>query len=442
MLGHLCDALGPARYKPPSHPAGCNQLDALVAPSSKLLNFEFSLLSLNSTAVQVIKSHLAMPRKSQNQNKKKSNKPRPKRAPRKRTSVASTQDKVMRPSDYVDPRPKLSRGPRTSTLRLSACSAKYALCLADPFNPEVVGACLPSLPGTMTQKLCVHGGVDAAIGAGQIGWVILVGGAFKDGITCFYTTSTYGGTTANPFSANNVLAPGVASYTLPLMYASTVGSTTGEASAYVANIALAARASYTGTMLNRGGLVYCYNEPTMSSISGLGPPALVARQECEIHPVGSKSCELTLHTNTEAIAYDQWVSTGSSSAYYPFNNRATVTSQWYPSNFTYADSSGTNVPASTCVMMFTGQGGNTFHVDLVQYQEAIGPTPSSAYTKHGVDRNGADRVTNAMQELPQVRRSTGKHGWNAMWDTLALVGKEAVEVILPHAASALIAMIA
>lgn len=192
-----------------------------------------------------------------NNNNKRGNKPRSNPAPR-RNNKGVQKKKVV-----VAPRSLVIQNFRHTKMEMAACTAKYALAIADPFNPNADGLCLPTLPSIRSQKVARFVRGTFTVGTNGCGFVAMAPSINND-YGCIYTTdATYASTGATSRGTATVLASGVTCDPMPGPWASTnclpTTSTTNGVPGRMVVAGLTAQ--YVGTQLNMGGVMYGLTQP-------------------------------------------------------------------------------------------------------------------------------------------------------------------------------------
>jgi len=326
-----------------------------------------------------------------------------------------------------------------TSLSLSACALKYALCISNPFDTQVRNACLPTYPSPPSQKIACFTRFNATIGTAGVGFFTLIPCLASDGALGFYSTSAFTGTSALPLTAVNTLTLGVVSVspqtspysTLQLQQAANFGAN----QVFGRMVSVGVRISYIGTTLNESGLVYLYTDPEHGNVSALAASAnqLGALLPTEICSFTRKPCSLTSFPVMEGeMTYQQY---NVNQAVYPYSNSGTTLNGGLTAVF-----SGTNCGSPSSQILFTGVAGSQVFIEVIQHMEFSGTLTGSMATPSDADQAGFDRVQAAAMRLPQLRQSQGPGPSN--WTLLKQGLMEVAKALKPIAISKLTSMAA
>lgn len=330
-------------------------------------------------------------------------------------------------------RPKMSS--RTQGLAgLSSCAAHYAMTIADPFNISAVGACVPTFPARLSQKASVRTVGQMNTGH-NIGFLAISPTVCNNQPFVWYTDSDHTGGTVNvePYS----LAPGTHAVNqsgAQFTSAEYVDGTINNPSSITSRIvSVGIRIRYTGTELNKGGLVYCLVSPDHGNLNFSDITALNAYKECIKVPVSRKWTEIVISAvDPDETVYpdaSDWLATGSSGAsnleylkmLYPFSQGACCTA------------SAPAVGAPVALIVTTGLRHNTFEWEVITHMEHVGKPVQSLATRSHSDMQGMSDVTGAAGAAGSLRGGTGMSQKESVLSSLAKTMYENKQEIIQSA---------
>lgn len=324
---------------------------------------------------------------------------------------------------------------------LSQCAAKYASAIANPWSPGAAGACVPYGDSRSSQKTTTFARFDAVVGTNGIGFAIFTPTIVNDFATAWYTSATFTGTTAavvttglNTTSTVGVNFINMAN--LPYQFSSlaqTQAATAGGQLNRGRIVSYGISASYTGTELNMGGLVYCFSDPAHNNMQGASIAQLGTRMESDVSNVSRDKCWLMASAvDSDELEYPGYGGTPSEAlgAYFPFSRNAYLDSASATGNFTNG--------AAPLIIMFTGVAGNTLHIEIVQHSEFVGPITEGKTTPSVMDAEGTMTVLAAANKVPLMKVANPGVGYGKLFfKALEYTGRE----LLPVAVGALKAML-
>lgn len=180
----------------------------------------------------------------------------------KRVTVKST---IVQPAKVA---PNKAKKQVRQSLQLSPCAWRFAKTVFDPFMSPA-GACVPSVPNMQTRKYKTIN-VGVFTNGAYNGFIAVnpFAGCVNDLAFARVTNSAYGGTSfaldgVNPTGTINVFSNspyGTASFT------SQTGSTR--------LVACGIRVKYSGTVMNRAGMVFAIQNRNHTSLDGLSSPQI------------------------------------------------------------------------------------------------------------------------------------------------------------------------
>ncbi len=312
-------------------------------------------------------------------------------------------------------------------LHLSAVASKYLLSHLNPFDPIVRGAHIPTTPSYPTYKAMGFVRGTAFIGTQGVGFVSLSPTVANDSIAVCYTTSAYAqAMAAQPPSDTGVLSGSANCPAIALMsnlpYKTTdITSTTFGSKVEARIVSSCLRVQYTGTELNRSGMVYAYSDPDgdncignahLSSAAGSGYTidTLSQKEATEIFPVTKKFVQvLALPPNSICLDFT--------------NQNATATRQVYPfssgDNITFNSNS---FGAHSVLIMITGVPGQSIYFEAVTHVEYEGSgVTQSLLTESQADVVGLDAVQNI---LARAQRRCATDAQATFYDSLRTTMKK------------------
>jgi hypothetical protein len=303
------------------------------------------------------------------------------------------QRKIVVNKKKVQKRSKTAKKPqmKLTTTSLSVCAQKYAVALTDPFAPEALQSCIPSMPSVPSHKVHAILRTDGAIGTQGIGFVAIMHCVSKDAPHLYYTDATFVGTTAITYAAASGLQIGYLSG-LPYDNATLVSGVNLQARIVGSGV----KFEYTGTTLNESGLVYALHAPNHESLNNSSIPGLGAFPETVIQRVSQRA---NLYLNGFPTSNQETIFAGGNTEEtfgpYPWSKRASGGA--FPANGTFA---GGVAGAVVSLIMITGVPGQTFHIEAAVHHEYIGFSASALLTPTHSDAEGQSKVLQAVQRIP------------------------------------------
>jgi hypothetical protein len=377
----------------------------------------------------------------------------------------STKQKAKKPKVNINKPGKKRASPKVAStaVRMSECAMKYALAIAEPFNPSAFGACVPDGASELTMKRHSKQVIPLTIGTAGYAYALFMPTVANDAPNVLYTTPTYSGVggTGTAFSATNTLSSTV-TYSCPstLPFTSTNFSNNSqyndEANAYGRVVSMGIKCQYTGTTLNEGGLVYVYSDPNHENVSGLSVSSglLTTMQTIDIEKVSRENViEFSISAvNAEETPFSIAPNDGApagTQAYYPFNSSPNFYTTYNGSSYTSSSVGsitglGNNtslIGAPVAMMTIQGTPGNTFLMEIITHAEYIGPAANAGFTPTSSDPIALNKIMNAAQVLPVERTATKSRGWKLFRGILEDVYREAKPMVVPMLVTALKALI-
>jgi len=319
------------------------------------------------------------------------------------------------------------------SFRLTPCAAKYAIAIVDPWDRNAMGSCVPSNPARPSRK--AHGYVrgTAVVGKGGTGWILITPTLANDQPSLFYTSTDYPDTESSltPYVSANTLTTGVLQAvatnlpftTAQLAVEDSIFATVGAVGRMVS---ASLTVQYTGTELQRSGLVTCYAHPTHENLAGLRFTSLDSKLEAEISPAGRSKCRVTTCAVTdEETNYQDFFPADNTNADYlrmlfPYSRQNAIQSV-----------GGSLCGAAPMAVKFTGVPGQTFYFEYITHVEFVGTLADAAATQNDTDPIGLSLVQAAVSNLALAKISEPNKSLGA------LMKKELLEVAKRYGPSAL-----
>lgn len=300
------------------------------------------------------------------------------------------------------PKPKVD-----NSVSLSKCAFKYALAIADPFNPMARDACIPVYPSPPSIKASAVGRLTMAIGTQGVGFVLVSPCLANNLPALFYTNSSYALATISPLSANSTLQTGIVASNMSSPFTrAQLAITNGSSTVSGRMVSMGLRVRYTGTTMNESGAYYCYVTPDHSNVlaNGISSPSdLGFFSETVVNNVTREPCELSIYSIDSAeTQYSSQASEGTSQLYYPYSGHNTT----FNGAFTYTDTS-VLVGSPCAIIAVTGVAGSTFVMEIIQHHEFTGPSAYPLATPSDADQRGFEIVTAAAAQLPTKKSQSG-----------------------------------
>jgi len=336
---------------------------------------------------------------------------------------------------------------------LRECAAKYFAALAAPWSPEAQGSCIPDGNARESHKLSAFGRATLFTSNSTGYGMVAVCPSVAGDLPCVYYT-------ASPTCISQNLSPitvtaGVASVTpgwLPLYLennpyrtnqlipSSVASGSSGQTTVAGRIVSSSVRLRYTGTVMDCGGLIYCYNAPDHSNLYGegvsdLGKYASCAINnvkidgECEICDYGRTSIETTYTNPSIGVVNNQ----GSSLEYFtqqlfPFSNNAPAiianSGPPYVASVAGGNGAGWGAITSAIIVVAPSTTPISFHLEMCQHMEFVGSAAQHSVTPTHRDIEGFNHVQEAVARAPQVQQSRGSSWMEALGQGLKDVAIE------------------
>lgn len=290
---------------------------------------------------------------------------------------------------------------------LSECAAKYAIAIADPWNPAAEGACVPTHPSRPSQKHTAYRKGTVVIGANGFGFVTAAPCLANDQPAIWHSNSdTFIGSVASVSVDSPATGVGQASLSmLPYAGSDLIDVSVGRFQIPVAGRVVSASLTleYTGTELDRAGSVVCFVDPAHSSVAGLNYGDIESRRESSYETSGQSRSKCTVSVsglNTPELQYPEI-------DFLEMNNLQAQLSMMWPYSEPLS-TSGTSDPfigAPMMIIWVTGVKGSTWHYEYIQHSEFIGTKTEAMSTHNVTDARGFELVSSAANLIPQLKKA-------------------------------------
>lgn len=313
------------------------------------------------------------------------------------------------------------------SVRMSACAAKLAAAVADPFSEEAKGACFPLYPAPDSHKIQALSRFDGVIGSEGVGYIAICPSLGRNTPCGFYTSTTsFNEVNVKILEANGLLNEGVAEIYHDGPYtAEQLVPPIGERPDVAGRVvAIGVRVTYTGTALNESGTTTLLMSPNHGNLSGYAGGGLQSFAQAEICPFTRRPCSLSIvPTSVEDGEYPVPGEVGNNRLIYPYSldgtfysttARASATGFFLTKNI---NAQAINVSAPVGVIMVTGVPGNAFHVDMVHHLEYTGRATASVATPNSVDVSSVHAILTAAAQLTSRKMaSPSDKPWKLLMD--------------------------
>lgn len=352
-----------------------------------------------------------------------------------------------------------SKPPPNTTVSLQQCTIRYAVAVADPFNAKARGACIPVDNGS---SMKATGFVRLDITSATTGGLIYcMPSVASDMPAFFYTDSTWVGTTcpfatvgntgaastlnvgwnagyvALPFSAGQCIGPGI------------TGNLANGVTSKIVSAGI--RLSYTGTELNKGGVIYCYHDPAHATVAQVNASNIGSLADSTVDDVSRMPCTLsmygTLPQENNFAMTDFTINSVNqieNLLLYPYGGRnttgwvnnlgavAAVFAPVFPNSASLLTGGNPSMGAPISVISYTSAGvSSSFHLEYTVHAEYQGKPAASMLTPNAADPDGVAMVKSAAARLPSAK-NTKEHmtPMAHMSEALADVAKAAMPTVL------------
>lgn len=299
------------------------------------------------------------------------------------------------------------------SLGLPACTLKYANALANPFSPSAYGACVPLGNFRPSMKNHTRHFTSTTIGTGGFGY-FMYSPCLANNTTCLWTTSaSFVGTASSPGNTSSVGVVLGSMSTMPFNKVQlTESDVTGVRAQVLGRIVSAGiKWRYTGTELNRGGTIVAYSDPLHETVEGMSYNQLSGFAE---------SAMTAPNANHTADYLTVFASNYRELNYPDTTIDSSTVADGLSCIYPYSDQLGTVTDASTgapvCVVMFQGEPGNTYQIEVIVHTEYEGTLAQGMLTPNSSDEQGSYRVQAAASRATSAG-ATGNGGFSArFWE--------------------------
>lgn len=298
---------------------------------------------------------------------------------------------------------KVAKSKPEPQLELTACAAKYALAIANPWSNQAAGACVPIAPARPSRKVTAFLRGTFAVGVNGYGFIALSPTLQSNFASIWTSDAAYAGTTINatmvPTTGVNALTMPNLPYTREQLYTEEPAYFTTAVRGRIVSAAVSIK--YIGTELNRGGRVVCYSTADHQSINGYTLSMLGAKSESDFSTPGydrEKCWVQTYGVSNEELEFceappDVSASISRIMRSYPFSNGEALTSN--PSDLDFG--------APMLGALVYGVAGNLFEFEVVEHVEYIGDLAEAGYTENSADPRGLSLVQTAASRSQRSR---------------------------------------
>lgn len=303
---------------------------------------------------------------------------------------------------------KRSRGqsaPEGGLPPISECAAKYAIAIADPWNPASEGACVPTHPSRPSQKHTSYRKGTVVIGQDGFGFVAAAPCLANDQPSIWHTQSNYAGSLASISVDSPALgvAP-VIQTMLPYSGSDFIDVSAGRFQIPVAGRIVSASLTleYTGTELDRAGSVVCFVDPNHSSVAGLNYGDIESRRESsyETSNQSRSKCVVSINGLTEQELQYPEIDPAI------YNTNAQLQTMWpFSEPLSSVGTSDSFVGAPPMIIWVTGVKGSTWHYEYIQHTEFIGAKTEAMSSHNITDARGFELVSSAANLIPQMKKA-------------------------------------
>lgn len=311
------------------------------------------------------------------------------------------------------------------------CAVKYLLASTRASSKGADGACIPTFPALPSQKAKGFTRGTAIVGLGGVGFVAVAPCLAKDYMCLVASNATFSGQNIVDVASSETDAIGLSN--LPYDAAAfQAAANANRVNGRIVGSELTVQ--YTGTVLNRSGMVYAYTDANHSDVVGMSVNGIGARQNARV--VANRGQQVS--TSICAVRPEE-VDYTISNEDLPGNNR--LRNQLYPFS-TEINSGNATVGALVACIMFTGVPGETFQFEYHQHVEYNGGATAGRTTETELDTPGFQAVNTAVNASAQGEASDpygvaaeylNRHGYN-IGRVAAGIGKMAMGAMaMPNA---------
>lgn len=295
--------------------------------------------------------------------------------------------------------------------RMSACAAKYAIAILNPFSNGARGACVPRTPNYPSQKVSVRTVFALTVVAQNRGAIFLTPTLAND-MPVAYATNLYSGSLnaaeAGILSAANTLTLGwnrIVQTTAP--YGATqVGQGFNRERSLIDGriVSVGVRITCTTPLLQRGGTVVSLVSPRHANISSYSYSTMTSQTYARMAAVGDKSFDIAISAVAESETEFSEALEGVDTTYglYPFSGGSTgfaATFDSAPNGSSYTDTvAGYMVGAPIAAFMIDSAGQpQSYNVEIISHMEFAGPGCQGLVTPNEGDMVNFNKIQQAKE---------------------------------------------
>jgi len=297
--------------------------------------------------------------------------------------------------------------------QLSPCAMKYALAIADPWNPQAAQACVPSFPARPSQKVPAFTRFTMTVGSAGYGFVLICPSLANDGTLAWFSGSTFAGTSptfvvtgTGSTSTTGVQTAAISSqpYSTSQFDAAFGADTNNGIKGRM--VCVGASIQATGSLQTTAGMYSNYVDPWHGNCYGMTTANIGSKREAIVTPINRSkhwlqtSASVTGETEYSTAAFYAATSTTNAilDEIYPFSD----------GNYLETVSSTNSYTNGACPMIFTVSGapaGFSFEVEIIIHGEFIGGVTQAVLSPSHADVVGFQAVNAASQKLAGVMGS-------------------------------------
>lgn len=304
-------------------------------------------------------------------------------------------------------RKRRQRNTAGAGITLSHCAAKYARAIADPFNPSVVGACVPVYPSPPSYKVTSHvRAFTVTVGTAGVGGAWFNPCVFSNGYTAIGTSATFAGTDISLPAADPGAAWSKVSFsTLPF-----AATATGIEARL---ISMAARVTYTGTALDLSGMFVSFCEPDHNPVTATSLDSLAVLPYAKVENTKRRMGNLTPIFGVKPTETT-------------YNSRP-----WPLGNYTGSTGWDAFYQGGFAGFVVTGVPGTTFNVELIEHVEYIGRSAAAGLSVSHTDSRGFEMVQQAGSQLASYLATSARAAWPTMRSLLVEAARDVATAAMP-----------
>lgn len=219
-----------------------------------------------------------------------------------------------------------------------------------------------------------------AVGSGGLGFFAISPCTANDQRAIHFSSASFAGTTVagTTLATTGVLSVPITG--LPYAAADHYISSGTRPSVQSRLVSVGVRIQYTGTLLNRGGIMRSFSDPGHNCVWGY--QALGGETEANFHTIDGRSYDWALSA-IDPTEWDYSDGTTTLECTYPFSNGMAL------------NTTDSAVGGSPLLVLVDGTAGNTFRYEVVVHVEYIGLKTTSFLTPTHADSVGFEKVAAA-----------------------------------------------